>query len=73
MSARELKFGDDARQALARGAAILARAVKATLGPRGRNVVMQRPYGGPAMTKDGVSSRGITTRLGDGSLRTMST
>jgi chaperonin GroEL len=55
MSARELKFGDDARQCMARGASILARAVKATLGPRGRNVVMQRSFGGPAMTKDGVS------------------
>jgi len=55
MPARELKFGDDARQHMARGAGILARAVKATLGPRGRNVAMQKPFGGTAMTKDGVS------------------
>jgi chaperonin GroEL len=55
MPAKELKFGDDARQHMARGASILAQAVKATLGPRGRNVVMQKPYGGSAMTKDGVS------------------
>lgn len=55
MPAKELKFGDDARQRMARGASILARAVKATLGPRGRNVVMQKSFGGPAMTKDGVS------------------
>jgi chaperonin GroEL len=55
MPAKQLRFGDDARQRMARGAGILARAVKATLGPRGRNVVMQKPYGGPAVTKDGVS------------------
>ena len=55
MPAKELRFGDDARQRMARGASLLARAVKATLGPRGRNVVMQRPFGGPAVTKDGVS------------------
>ncbi len=55
MPARELKFGDDARQHMARGASILARAVKATLGPRGRNVVMQKSFGSPVMTKDGVS------------------
>ncbi len=55
MSVKEIRFGDEARQQMARGATILARAVKATLGPRGRNVVMQKPYGGPAMTKDGVS------------------
>ena len=55
MPAKELRFGDDARQQMARGATILARAVKATLGPRGRNVVMQKSFGGPVMTKDGVS------------------
>ena len=53
MSAKELRFGDDARHALARGANILVRAVKATLGTRERNVVMQRSFGGPAITKDG--------------------
>jgi len=55
MPAKELRFGDDARHALVRGASILVRAVKATLGPRGRNVVMQRSFGGPTITKDGVS------------------
>jgi len=55
MAAKELKFGDDARQSLARGTEIIARAVKATLGPRGRNVVVDRGFGGPAVTKDGVS------------------
>jgi len=55
MQAKELKFGDDARQLMARGANLLAQAVKATLGPRGRNVVMQKSFGGPAITKDGVS------------------
>lgn len=55
MPAKELRFGDDARQRMARGASILAQAVKATLGPRGRNVVMQKSFGGPAITKDGVS------------------
>ena len=55
MPAKELRFGDDARHALARGASILVQAVKATLGPRGRNVVMQRSFGGPKITKDGVS------------------
>ena len=55
MPAKELKFGDDARERMARGASILVRAVRATLGPRGRNVVIQRSYGGPAITKDGIS------------------
>ena len=55
MPAKELRFGDDARQRMARGASMLAQAVKATLGPRGRNVVMQKSFGGPAVTKDGVS------------------
>jgi len=55
MPAKELKFGDEARQSMVNGANILARAVKATLGPRGRNVVMQKSFGGPTMTKDGVS------------------
>jgi len=50
-----IAFGDDARMRMMEGASILARAVTATLGPRGRNVVMQRPYGTPGITKDGVS------------------
>ena len=55
MPAKELRFSDEARQLMARGAGILAQAVKATLGPRGRNVVMQKTFGAPAVTKDGVS------------------
>ena len=47
MSAKELRFADEARQRMARGVSILARAVKATLGPRGRNVVMQKSFGNP--------------------------
>jgi chaperonin GroEL len=55
MTAKDIRFGDDARQAMMEGARILARAVKATLGPRGRNVVMQKAFGPPAISKDGVS------------------
>ncbi len=55
MTAKQIKFGDDARQSLAIGADILANAVKATLGPRGRNVIIEKGYGAPVMTKDGVS------------------
>jgi chaperonin GroEL len=55
MAAKQIKFGDDARQHMMRGAGILARAVKATLGPKGRNVILQKSFGAPAMTKDGVS------------------
>ena len=55
MPAKALKFGHDARQRMALGASLLARAVKATLGPRGRNVVIHKPFGAPAVTKDGVS------------------
>jgi len=50
-----IAFGDDARMRMMEGAGILARAVTATLGPRGRNVVIQRPHGTPGITKDGVS------------------
>ena len=55
MAAKQLRFGHDARQRMALGASLLARAVKATLGPRGRNVVIHKPFGAPAVTKDGVS------------------
>jgi len=55
MCAKKIAFGDDARMRMMEGASILARAVTATLGPRGRNVVIQRPYGTPGITKDGVS------------------
>ena len=55
MPTKEIRFGDEARQSMARGATILARAVKATLGPRGRNVVIHKSFSTAAVTKDGVS------------------
>lgn len=55
MTVKQIKFGDEARQSLAHGAEVLANAVKATLGPRGRNVIIEKAYGAPVMTKDGVS------------------
>ena len=55
MAAKQMKFENEARQAVFRGLSKLSRAVKATLGPRGRNVVFQRSYGGPRVTKDGVT------------------
>ena len=53
--AKQLKFGADARQALLRGVNILADAVTTTLGPKGRNVGIDKKYGGPAVIHDGVS------------------
>jgi chaperonin GroEL len=53
--AKELKFGDDGRAAMARGVNILAKAVAATLGPKGRNVIIEQSFGGPKITKDGVT------------------
>ena len=55
MSAKELKFHGDARERLLRGVDILANAVKVTLGPKGRNVVLDKSYGAPRITKDGVT------------------
>ncbi len=55
MSAKQMVFNNEARQQIAAGLSKLARAVKATLGPKGRNVVLQKSYGGPRITKDGVS------------------
>ena len=55
MSAKQLKYGSDAREQILAGATILANAVKVTLGPRGRNVVIDKSYGAPRITKDGVS------------------
>src|SRR3972149_2394812 len=53
--AKQLLFSEDARAAIARGVTKLARAVKVTLGPRGRNAVLDKGYGSPTVTKDGVS------------------
>ncbi|MCB1583023.1 MAG: chaperonin GroEL, partial [Xanthomonadales bacterium] len=55
MSAKEVKFSEDARAKMARGVNILANAVKVTLGPKGRNVVLEKSFGAPTVTKDGVS------------------
>lgn len=55
MAAKELKFGNQARQKMLAGVNILADAVKVTLGPKGRNVVLDKSFGGPSITKDGVS------------------
>ncbi|MDH5785934.1 MAG: chaperonin GroEL [Chromatiales bacterium] len=55
MSAKEVKFGDDARHLMLKGVNTLADAVKVTLGPKGRNVVLDKSFGAPTITKDGVS------------------
>ena len=55
MSAKDVMFGNDSRQKMVEGVNILANAVKVTLGPKGRNVVIERSFGGPAITKDGVT------------------
>ena len=55
MAAKEVKFGTDARARMLRGVDILADAVKVTLGPKGRNVVIEKSFGAPRITKDGVS------------------
>ena len=55
MAAKDVKFGTDAREKLLRGVDILADAVKVTLGPKGRNVVIEKSYGAPRTTKDGVT------------------
>src|SRR5687768_805176 len=55
MAAKEIRFGEDARARMVKGVNILANAVKATLGPKGRNVVLERSFGAPTITKDGVS------------------
>src|ERR687885_499358 len=55
MASKQLKYESDARAEIAQGLSQLARAVKATLGPRGKNVVLQKSYGSPRITKDGVT------------------
>ncbi len=55
MAAKEVRFSEDARARMLRGVNILANAVKITLGPKGRNVVLEKSYGAPTITKDGVS------------------
>ena len=55
MGAKQLSYSDEARQKLLAGVTKLARAVKSTLGPRGRNAVIDKGWGSPTVTKDGVS------------------
>ena len=55
MSSKDIKFGQDARDRMLRGVDILANAVKVTLGPKGRNVIIEKSYGAPRITKDGVT------------------
>ncbi|HET7569581.1 MAG TPA: chaperonin GroEL, partial [Gammaproteobacteria bacterium] len=55
MAAKEIKFSDDARARMVKGVNTLANAVKVTLGPKGRNVVLDKSFGAPTVTKDGVS------------------
>lgn len=55
MAAKEVTHGEEARRALIRGVNLLADAVKITLGPKGRNVVLEKKFGSPVVTKDGVT------------------
>ncbi|MCF5218048.1 chaperonin GroEL, partial [Pseudomonas syringae] len=55
MAAKEVKFGDSGRKKMLAGVNVLADAVKATLGPKGRNVIIEKSFGAPLITKDGVS------------------
>ena len=55
MSAKDVKFGPDAREKMLAGVDILANAVKVTLGPKGRNVIIDKSFGAPRITKDGVT------------------
>lgn len=55
MAAKDVKFSQDARERMLRGVDILANAVKVTLGPKGRNVVIEKSFGAPRITKDGVT------------------
>ncbi len=52
MAAKDVRFSDDARQRIFKGVNILANAVKATLGPKGRNAVLDKSFGAPTVTKD---------------------
>jgi len=55
MAAKDVKFSQDARDRMLRGVDVLANAVKVTLGPKGRNVVLDKSWGAPRITKDGVT------------------
>jgi hypothetical protein len=69
MAAKDIRFGEDARSRMVRGVNVLANAVKATLGPKGRNVVLEKSFGAPTITNDkGLcrASRGVGTVAGNG-------
>lgn len=55
MAAKDVRFSTEAREGIARGVDILANAVRITLGPKGRNVLLDKSYGAPRITKDGVT------------------
>jgi chaperonin GroEL len=55
MAAKEVRFSTDARERMLRGVDILANALRITLGPKGRNVILEKSYGAPRSTKDGVT------------------
>ena len=70
MAAKDVLFGDDARQRMLAGVNVLADAVKATLGPKGRNSVLDKSFGAPTVTKDGVSvAKEIELKIGRASCR----
>ena len=56
MAAKDIRFGEDARSRMVRGVNVLANAVKATLGPKGRNVVLDKSFGAPTITKPALRS-----------------
>ena len=72
MAAKDVKFSGDARDRMLRGVDVLANAVKVTLGPKGRNVVLDKSFGAPRITKDGVTvakekpSEGEVVAVGEG-------
>ena len=66
MAAKQINFGSEARQLILAGVNKLAEAVKVTLGPKGRNVVLEKSFGSPTITKDGVSvAKEITSLAAD--------
>ena len=69
MGAKRIAFDHEARDAVRRGVQKLAKAVMVTLGPRGRNVVLEKSFGAPTVTKDGVGSTTITVKAKANSIR----
>src|SRR5881397_2191336 len=66
MAAKDVRFSTDARDRMLRGVETLANAVKVTLGPKGRNVVLDKSFGAPRVTKDGVTVRRFDRGGGEG-------